>query len=470
MNTKGRGVSKFWKAFISDYVSHDAYWYFPKARAVNNIDLIRDILRILADFQGQNWGTVKARFLRALEVADLFRRHAAEQTDADKLAMARILKVTFDNLGFAWVDDKDSVTLTPAGKSFVEAADAKLFSRQLWRYQITNPLWGGSDEVRLFPHAFLIEVMLNSGRLLSRDEFILFVARARRADDLDYVMEHIEAWRALDPETQWRIKEILAEIPLHKTDEDKTMLNRVTLDSSYCLAFHGLPSYMRRHAKVNEEEYALSFSRIAERDLKKRLDRFREETVFIDYESKKDWMAAYGDLESNSTRSEALDYYADRSNVDKAVEAFMMLPAEAREGFTEENYREIQIQEKNLEDMLERNITLLGDTLVLVKNGRQYETLVGPIDLLAREKKGGYVVIELKKGRTADKVFGQLCRYMGFIKREIANGAPVRGIIVAREIDQKLLYAVEAVPEGLVTLKAFDFRLAIQDRGLGKKG
>ncbi len=82
--------------------------------------------------------------------------------------------------------------------------------------------------------------------------------------------------------------------------------------------------------------------------------------MFIDYESAKDWMAAYGDLESNSTRSEAVEYYADRSNVEKAVEAFMMLPTEAREGFTEEQYRSIQIQEKNLEDMLKGDIKLLG--------------------------------------------------------------------------------------------------------------
>jgi hypothetical protein len=42
----------------------------------------------------------------------------------------------------------------------------------------------------------------------------------------------------------------------------------------------------------------------------------------------------------------------------------------------------------------------------------------------------------------------------------------VRGIIVGRDIDKKLLYAVEAVPKGLVTLKAFDIRLAVEDRSL----
>jgi RecB family endonuclease NucS len=142
-----------------------------------------------------------------------------------------------------------------------------------------------------------------------------------------------------------------------------------------------------------------------------------------------------------------------------------MLPAEAREGFTEEQYRELQIQEKHLEDMLEHNIGRLGGGLTLVQSGRQYETLVGPIDLLAVDQEG-YVVIELKKGRTADKVFGQLCRYMGYVKREVAEGKPVRGIIVGRDIDKKLLYAVEAVPKGLVTLKAFDIRLAVEDRSL----
>jgi RecB family endonuclease NucS len=155
--------------------------------------------------------------------------------------------------------------------------------------------------------------------------------------------------------------------------------------------------------------------------------------------------------------------------VDKAVKAFMELAPEAREGFSEQQYKEIQIQEKILEDYLESNITVLEDTLTLAKDGRQYETVVGPIDLLAIEKSGGFVVVELKKGRAADKVFGQLCRYMGYIKREVANGAPVRGIIVGKEIDQKLEYAVEAVPEGLVSLKAFDLKLAMQDRGLAKR-
>ncbi|MGN6123415.1 MAG: endonuclease NucS domain-containing protein, partial [Sphingomonas oligoaromativorans] len=76
---------------------------------------------------------------------------------------------------------------------------------------------------------------------------------------------------------------------------------------------------------------------------------------------------------------------------------------------------------------------------------RQYSTTVGPIDLLARDKKTGqYVVIELKKGRSADKVYGQLSRYMGWVKANLAGGAEVMGVIVGSKIDDKLRSAVSA--------------------------
>jgi RecB family endonuclease NucS len=52
---------------------------------------------------------------------------------------------------------------------------------------------------------------------------------------------------------------------------------------------------------------------------------------------------------------------------------------------------------------------------------------------------GEYVVIELKKGRSADKVYGQCSRYMGWVRKNLApKAASVRGVIVARKIDDKL--------------------------------
>jgi RecB family endonuclease NucS len=86
---------------------------------------------------------------------------------------------------------------------------------------------------------------------------------------------------------------------------------------------------------------------------------------------------------------------------------------------------------------------------------------VGPIDLLGRDKRTGqYVVIELKKGRSADKVFGQLSRYMGWVKKNLANGGEVVGSIVASKIDDKLRSARDAHPTK-VHLVEFESKMSV---------
>lgn len=79
--------------------------------------------------------------------------------------------------------------------------------------------------------------------------------------------------------------------------------------------------------------------------------------------------------------------------------------------------------------------------------GRQYSTDVGPIDVLAISKdKRRLLVVELKRGRVSDVVVGQLLRYMGFVKEQIAEAdQTVEGAIIALEDDKKLRYALAAV-------------------------
>lgn len=109
--------------------------------------------------------------------------------------------------------------------------------------------------------------------------------------------------------------------------------------------------------------------------------------------------------------------------------------------------------EKHLEDFLVRNweSTELGKRYELIEQdgdivSPQFRTDVGFIDLLVRDKATRrYVVIELKRGQTSDDTVGQVARYMGWVKMNLAGGGEVSGIIIARANDRRLQYALQMV-------------------------
>jgi restriction system protein len=67
------------------------------------------------------------------------------------------------------------------------------------------------------------------------------------------------------------------------------------------------------------------------------------------------------------------------------------------------------------------------------------------MDILAFEPASkSFVVIELKKGRPADQVVGQILRYMGWVKKNLCkNGQSVKGLVICRDSDDKLSYALD---------------------------
>lgn len=103
--------------------------------------------------------------------------------------------------------------------------------------------------------------------------------------------------------------------------------------------------------------------------------------------------------------------------------------------------------EKHLEDFLVQNwkSTELGKTYDIYEEegemvGQQYPSDTGPIDILAISKdKRELLVVELKKGRVSDMVVGQIQRYMGYVKDELAEpNQTVRGVIIAFEDDVRI--------------------------------
>ncbi|HWP31992.1 MAG TPA: endonuclease NucS domain-containing protein [Fimbriimonadales bacterium] len=136
------------------------------------------------------------------------------------------------------------------------------------------------------------------------------------------------------------------------------------------------------------------------------------------------------------------------------------------ESFDEqENLAGLFYMERQLEDFLIENWdkTELGKKYELIEeNGelvsQQYKTGIGKIDILAKDKKTGeLVVIELKRNQSSDDTVGQLTRYMGWIEenKQIAT----KGVIIAGQFDERLKYALRKLNDVEVYLYEVDFKL-----------
>lgn len=80
------------------------------------------------------------------------------------------------------------------------------------------------------------------------------------------------------------------------------------------------------------------------------------------------------------------------------------------------------------------------------------------IDILATDKDGGLVVLELKVSRGYDRVIGQLLRYVNWVRQNIAEpGQRVRGMIVCRTMSPDLRLACASIPD----IELFEYQLSV---------
>lgn len=93
------------------------------------------------------------------------------------------------------------------------------------------------------------------------------------------------------------------------------------------------------------------------------------------------------------------------------------------------------------------------------REGVEFPTAVGPIDILAESDKGSLFVFELKRANSPDRAIGQLARYMGWVRRTIGRDRDVYGVLVAKSVGQNLRYAAIAVPNVFLFEYKVEFHL-----------
>jgi len=127
--------------------------------------------------------------------------------------------------------------------------------------------------------------------------------------------------------------------------------------------------------------------------------------------------------------------------------------------------------ERHLHDYLFDNwaqLELSLDWELFVRDGEpdagyEFPTPVGRIDLLAKHRREArWLVIELKRDKSSDAVVGQILRYIGWIKAHLAQpGEAVEGLVIAAGGEEKLYYALSAMP--LVSFKSYEVEFRLKD-------
>jgi hypothetical protein len=117
--------------------------------------------------------------------------------------------------------------------------------------------------------------------------------------------------------------------------------------------------------------------------------------------------------------------------------------------------------EKDLHSYLAARIEKIEAGLHIVEYGVEFQTDAGRIDILAKDRNDHLVVIELKAGKAKDNALGQIIGYMGCMSTiEKFQNISIRGILIASGFEQRVIYAVKALPNlKLVKYQlSFDFQ------------
>jgi RecB family endonuclease NucS len=126
--------------------------------------------------------------------------------------------------------------------------------------------------------------------------------------------------------------------------------------------------------------------------------------------------------------------------------------------------------EKHLEEYIMKNWDIIdfGEELTVYRDedgtpAQQYVTDVGIIDILAKDTKGNFVVLELKRAESKYAVVGQILNYMSWVEENLTSDKEkVRGIIIVGKADNTLKYALRQVQDKVI-LKEYRIKMTFTD-------
>lgn len=430
---------------LSDYRTCPTYWYIPKARALNDENVLfcaRTLQLIFDEFLGATWNQeTQDRLLDSLTENELTRPYVPDADVRDRTALPRIIKQFLGTLGFLWAEGDQEITITDAGFALIAALANEeplrpVVERQAVKLQYPHPLlprkyrehFGG-----LIPHVLLLQVLQETGGYLTFDEQELFLNLAGEQNDAQRVIRYVQHWRNLSPTEQDELREIFRTMPTRPDPEPGRRFNRIRQDAAYQRSFFCYPSWLDvdsedRTIRVLDTE---ATAEIAGSDIK-----------VTDFPSPEDWFTYLGDpeqhpswftylafavetAESREQAREEIERHAGRLSEEESAEITRLEFEKA----IESSYAE----RPELLHMLEAGLELVG---------RQVETPIGRIDLLCRGADGKYVVVEIKARGAEDSVFGQILRYIGWVHGNYEGGrGNVRGIILASQFPDKARYS-----------------------------
>ncbi len=444
--------------FLDDYSKTPTYWYVPKARVLNdeNVDPIARILGVIfEEFLGCVWN-VKTQdvILTRLVELEIMRPSKSDGTQADRAALIRIWKKLLETLGLLWVQDDSEIIITDAGLDFLSASvqDRRLvLEGQIIRYQYPNPSLTGlyaEGFEGLLPHVFLLQVLRECNNRLTTREYELFVNLARTQEDVDRIVQYIHCWRDINDDEKETVLEEVRNVPMREgtidpdltvemQPEEATRFNRIRNDSSYQRSFFTFPSY------VDAEEGEI-ICRSPEKS-SEILDDLIPALKITRFRTLGDWFAYFGAPKRKpSWATYLISLIEDAASTKDVKDEVQNVVDQQKDLLTADETKSIERAqvEKDIETFYYSHPELLERGLSVARDGRQFSTPIGRIDLLCLSSEREYVVVEIKAEEARDSVFGQILRYVGWVHRNIKGGKDnVRGIILAAQFPEAARYS-----------------------------